>query len=174
MKSTLQGGAAIIGVALLLLLPGWLEVRSATKAAAEFANNARRNDIEARIVRSLKEIENPFTWWNGKPRLVAARKPVDDNFLVLYARYSDEATIMDKALVSADCKEGRMRLVSRSIYEDFQSESGYDVLGNKLPDWEDATYYDMLAVLISQEPEAPNQSAFYDIACNWNNFRRIN
>ncbi|MFH4856934.1 MULTISPECIES: hypothetical protein [Vibrio] len=81
---------------------------------------------------------------------------------------------MDKVLVYADCEEGLIRLVTRSIYEDFQAEIGYDVLSNKLPVWEEADYGAMLAALMSQSSEESGKSVFYDIACKWESFRRIN
>lgn len=137
------------------------------ESATEFARNAHQNGVETRIVRSVKEIENPFTWRTGKPQLVAARKQIDSNFLILYAQFTDDGTIMDNALVSADCSERRMRLVSHSIYEKHQSETGYDIFGRTLPVWAQATYYDMLAVKLTQPPVAAYRGMFFEIACNW-------
>ena len=59
----------------MLVLPGWLEVDQARKNAVRFFAAAKMNKVEAKTVMSVHEIENPFTWGQGIPSVMAARKP---------------------------------------------------------------------------------------------------
>ena len=171
MKKIIINLGVTVGIISVLFLPGWFELSSIKKSVEEFSKNANKRGLETRIVRYNKEIVDPFTWWNGKPSLVVARKEIDNNFLFLYAQYKNNSEIMDKGLVSAQCEEKKYRFVSRNNYESFREEIKYDVLGNKLPSWEEASYKDMLSVLISESFTTADRSAFFDIACNWNNFQ---
>lgn len=169
--STLLSSAAVLAVGGVMLLPGWLEVSRARDAVANFTREARSRQVESKVVVSIKEIENPFTWFGGKPTLVVARKPVDGNFLVLYSDLSEGDSSNNKALVSADCSRRTVRVVSQRSYEKFLGESGYSILGGKLPSWNAAGYDSMLAVLVSQESVQAGSNVLFSVACNWDQYR---
>lgn len=169
-RSKMLTVAGVVSIGFALLFPGWLEVNRARKDAAKFVREASERQIEARVVASIKEIDNPFTWGNGKPVMVVARKAVDGNFMVLYANVSGDSQGRDKAFVSADCSGRKLRVVSRQVYEKYLTEVGYDVLGQKLPTWEAADYFAMLAVGVSEASLPAGQSVFFNIACKWDSY----
>lgn len=169
-KSNIKTVATALAIGVALLFPGWLEVSRAKEDAAKFFNEATKRGIEAKIVRSSKTIENPFTWGRGKPEFVAARKVISNGYIVLYANFSEGNRIENKALVSADCPNRKLRLVTQSIYEKHLSKSGYGVLGEKLPQWNDADYDAMLTVMMGEESVQAGNNIFFDVACKWDSF----
>ena len=154
------------------MLPGWLEVDQARKNAVRFFAAAKMNKVEAKTVMSVHEIENPFTWGQGIPSVMAARKPMGEMFLVLFEKVSGAEQGANKALVSADCKANLLRVVGQQTYERYLEQSGYDVLGKKLPPWDAAGYDDMLAVMLTQAAVPAGQSMFFGIACRWEQYAR--
>lgn len=169
-KSKLVTVASVIAIGFVLFLPSWLEVKRAREAAAKFFSEANQRQVEAKVVMAIKEIENPFTWGTGKPTMVAARKAVDDSFLVLFADLSERGQGTNKAFVSADCSKRELRVVTQEIYEKYLTDVGYDILGKKLPTWESADYYAMLAVKLGQASSPAGKSVFFSIACKWDSY----
>ena len=171
MKANIRNVAIALGVLLAILLPDYLEHRSRWRQATEFIEQANARQIESKIVRSSFDLLNPFSWKSRIPIVVAARQSKDDgNVVILYADFAEEHRDSNKVLVSADCAERNMRLVTQKSYNDFLNQSGYDLLGNKLPAWLEADYAAMLAVLMASPVEKIEQSLFFDIACAWDKF----
>jgi len=171
MKANIRNLAIALGVVLAAFLPDYLEHRSRWRQASEFIEQANARKIEGKVVRSSFDLINPFSWKSGIPVVAAARQSRDDgNVLILYADFSDEHRDSNKVLVSADCAERKMRLVTQKSYDDFLNQSGYDLLGNKLPAWLEADYAAMLAVLMASPAEKIDQNLFFDIACAWDKF----
>ena len=170
LKSRVLPLIGVVAVGAFLFLPGYLEVKRARQAAGLFFTEAQARSIEAKVIIRTKELENPFTWIDGKPYLVAARKEVNGNFVVIYGNIADDGITQNKALVSADCAKNRIRIVTQSVYERHLKENGYDLFGNRLPAWNDANSDDLASVLIVKEWRPPDQSAFYGIACKWESY----
>ena len=156
-----------------MFLPGWLDVSRAREGVAKFSREASERQVETKVVMSAKYIENPFTWLRGKPIMVVARKPVDGDFLILFANFSEDDQSRNKALVSADCSGNKLRVVSQGNYEKYLSESGYSVLGDKLPPWSSADYNSMLSVMLAQEYSPAGSSVFFNIACHWDRYSPV-
>jgi hypothetical protein len=165
--------ATVVAIVAVLFVPGWLDANHALRDARRFSTEASLRHVEARVVRSTKYVENPFTWNNGMPTLVAARQPIGENFIVLYTSLSDGKSSMSKVLISANCADKKLRFVSQEIYENQLAQSGYDILGNKLPDWSQAGYDAMLAVMLGQPYSQANTSVFFDIACHWDRYHPV-
>lgn len=174
MKANIRNVAIALGVLLVIILLDYLEHRSRWKQATEFIQQANTRSVESKIVRSSFELLNPFSWKSRIPVVVAARQSKDDgNVLILYADFTEEYRESNKVLVSADCAERKMRLVTQKSYDDFLNQSGYDLLGNKLPAWQEADYTAMQAVLIASPAEKIEQSLYFDIACEWDKFPTV-
>ena len=169
--ASLKAPAAALLVGLVLLFPGWLEVSRAREHAANFTLQGHEKQLEVKVLLSEKYLENPFSWFGGKPTFVVARKAMDGNFLLLFSSYSDDDKTTNKALVSADCSGHRLRVVTQARYETYLRESGYSILGDKLPPWSSAGYDAMLAVLLTQESIQSGTNLFFAAACNWDNYK---
>ena len=169
--ASLKTPSVALLVGLVLLFPGWLEVSRARERAVNFTLQGHERQFEVKVLTSQKSLENPFSWFGGKPTLVVARKAMDGNFLLLYSNYSDDDKTIDKALVSADCSGRRLRIVTQARYETYLSESGYSILGDKLPPWASAGYDAMLAVLLAQESIQAGTNLFFAAACKWDNYK---
>ncbi len=91
----------------------------------------------------------------------------------MYAIFTKDLSETNKSLVWADCSQKQLAVVTVDNYQAFLKESGYDLLGNKLPSWEAADYNALLAVLIQTKSAPSGQSVFFDIACNWDSLPSI-
>jgi hypothetical protein len=119
---------------------------------------------------SLHELENPFTWRQGRPLVVAARKPINGDFLVIFETVSGSEQGGNKALVSANCDSKTLRLVDQESYERHLEQSGYDLFGRKLPAWDVAGYDEMLAVMVLSKFVPAGRSMMFGIACKWETY----
>ena len=150
-------------------LPLWQEARNAQETAEWIVAEAESQGGEAKVIRSVRYPENPFTWFNAKPSHVVARQTFQSGYIVLSARLQ-ESGVLDvvELFVGANCPLHKFRLVDQAIYEGFLEESGYDVLGHRLPSWSEADPYDLVAVSLHQEWQRgrDNHLAFA-VACRW-------
>ena len=95
---------------------------------------------------------------------------MNGNFLVVFERVSGAEQGGNKALVSANCSAKTLRLVDQESYERHLGQSGYDLLGNKLPAWDAAGYDEMLAVLVANGSVPAGRSMMFGIACEWEHY----
>ncbi len=170
-KTSLTTTAAALLVGLVVFFPGWLEVSRAREHARNFALMGRENQLEVKVLLSEKYPENPFSWFGGKPTFVVARQARDENFLILFSSYTDDDKTTNKALVSANCAGHTLRVVTQARYETYLRESGYSILGDKLPPWSTAGYDSMLAVLLAQESIKSGTNLLFTAACHWDNYK---
>lgn len=150
-------------------LPLWLEVRNAHETVERIVGQAERQGGEAKVIRSVHYPENPFTWFSPKPSHVVARQPFESGYIVLSARLRDYGELEPtEFLVNADCGSNTFRLVDKGVYEEFLEESGYDILGFKLPSWSEANPYDLAAVALHQGwVRGRDNHLGFAVACRW-------
>ena len=165
--------AALAVVLSISIAPSWLEVKRARAGALKFSKQAKASLLEVKVVDSVKDITNPFTWISRKPVLVVARKAMEGYFVVVYVNFSQHDPVMNRALLSADCSGQTIRVVTQSVYEERLAQSEYDALGEKLPAWESADFYAMQAVMIEVKKSNSGRNVFFDIACHWDRYEQI-